>query len=52
MTFPSHSMSYNYDTFELKRLMDLPVTTNISTYSDVQQLINQMEPLTWVVLVA
>jgi hypothetical protein len=43
-------MTHNHDTPELKRLMDLPVTATTSTYSKFQQLINQVKPLTRVVL--
>jgi hypothetical protein len=50
MTFPSHYMANNHDTPELERLMDLPVIASTSAHSNFQQLINQVEPLTRVVL--
>jgi hypothetical protein len=50
MTFPSYSMANNHDTPELERLMDLPVIASTSAHSNFQQFINQVEPLTRVVL--
>ena len=45
-------MTNNHDTPELERLMDLPIITSTSAHLNFQQLINQVEPLTRVVLVA
>jgi len=45
-------MARNHDTYGLEHFMDLPIITSTSSHSDFQELINQVQPLTQVVLSA